>query len=178
MAGKPEPETLVRYLDGELDEIAAAETDARIREDPELARVADELRRSAMLLHAAFAEPLREPLPAHLRGVVDAGIAPRRRRRIFGRSGGLGWGAAVAASSAALLLGVLGGYLAGTGAGVAPGGALTALSGQEITVALVGNTIVGAGKVSAYSIYYQGPGELRARSYGTAIPRPTVAYGR
>ena len=166
MTETPDTEKLIRYLDGELDEAEAAATEAQMGRDREFARLAGELQQSTMLLHAAFEQAVRAPLPAKLRGVVDAGLAPRMkapRRRMFRRSGGLGWGAAAAASFAALLVGVLGGYIAGIGANVAPDGALTALSSHEITATLVGNTILGKGKVSAYIIYYQSPGELRGK---------------
>ena len=101
MTETPDTEKLIRYLDGELDEAEAAATEAQIGRDREFARLAGELQQSTMLLHAAFEQAVRAPLPAKLRGVVDAGLAPRMkapRRRMFRRSGGLGWGAAAAAS--------------------------------------------------------------------------------
>ena len=116
MADNPDTETLIGYLDGELDAAESATIEAKFRANGELARLAGELRQSAMLLHAAFEAPLRAPLPAKLQAVVDAGLAPStktRRGQFFRRPRGLGWGAAVAASFAALVVGVLGGYVAG-----------------------------------------------------------------
>lgn len=74
-------ETLMAYADGELDATAAAEIDAAIREDPQLAGRIAQYHRQREQLQAAFDAVLREPVPARLtaaaRGVRS--IRPRRR---------------------------------------------------------------------------------------------------
>ena len=100
-----DPEQLMAYVDGELDEVTAARIARAVAEDPDLAaRVAAE-RKLRTRLAAHYAPILEAPLPDRLtaafgqdpaadRRVVDIGAARRRLRPWF--AGGL----AVAASLA------------------------------------------------------------------------------
>lgn len=59
-------ETLMAYVDGELDAETRATVEAAMADDPELARRVDEQRALREQLRAAFEPVLEEPLPARL----------------------------------------------------------------------------------------------------------------
>ncbi len=98
MTGRPTDETLIAYVDGELSPELVGDVEARMAVDRELAAEVDSLRRGSAVLHAAFNDPLHEPVPDRL-------------TRIFAPSaaaiGSFGWrrfGGPVAAPIAASLL--------------------------------------------------------------------------
>lgn len=59
-------ETLLAYVDGQLDPARAAEVEARLAEDPEARETVRIFRESAALLHGRFDAPLHEPIPERL----------------------------------------------------------------------------------------------------------------
>jgi hypothetical protein len=67
-------ETLLAYVDNELDAAARAEVEAAIAADPELARRVEQQRSLRKLLGAAYGPVLEEPVPPRL---VAAAQAPR-----------------------------------------------------------------------------------------------------
>ncbi len=93
-------ETLLAYVDNELDEATRAEIDAAIAADPELARRVEQQRSLRKLLGAAYDPVLDEPVPARLlaatkpRSGIGAKVvelaAARKRRRSTDR-GAWGW---------------------------------------------------------------------------------------
>jgi hypothetical protein len=99
-------ETLMAYVDGELDAAAAARVEAALADDPELAAAVARERALRRRLRSAFDSVLQEPVPERLiaaaRGQVatpqaTAGRPPRRR-------GAWGYGGAMAAG---VLIGLL-----------------------------------------------------------------------
>ncbi|WP_374440839.1 anti-sigma factor [Stella sp.] len=110
-------ETLVAFVDGELDEATATEVAHALEADAELAARVEMFRSSSVLVRAAFAGVIDEPVPERLmaaaRGAAadDAGgkVVPFPKRRPIGR-----WIALpLAASVAALMIGASAGYWAG-----------------------------------------------------------------
>lgn len=79
MTARFDDETLVAYVDGELDEAAARRVEAAIGQDPKLAETVRALREGAAALRAAFAGPVHHDVPDRLRETVDVGFAARRR---------------------------------------------------------------------------------------------------
>lgn len=59
-------ETLLAYVDGQLDPARAAEVEARLAEDPEARETVRIFRESAALLRGRFDAPLHEPIPERL----------------------------------------------------------------------------------------------------------------
>lgn len=115
-------ETLVAYVDGQLDSRETAEVEAKLLADAEARDKVDGLRRNTALLRAAFNEPLEAPIPERVLRTVEDGFA-RRREEQGGeaRRGGADrgryappgpWRMAWAASLLALMVGAGGGYLA------------------------------------------------------------------
>jgi hypothetical protein len=80
-------ETLMAYVDCELDEAARAEVEAAMRRNPEIEGRIDEYRELRAKLKAAYEPALAEPVPERLLamlragGVAGAGPAPRRLLR-------------------------------------------------------------------------------------------------
>jgi anti-sigma factor RsiW len=73
-------EDLQAYVDGQVEGPPHDRVAAAIASDPELARRADELRRLAEAMHAAYDSVLDEPVPPEiLRAVVNRGAAPLLR---------------------------------------------------------------------------------------------------
>ncbi len=120
-------ETLVAFVDGELDDATADEVARAVESDAELAARVHVFADSAVLVRAAFADVIDEPVPDRLllaaRGAVAASAAdasaanvvPFRKRSVINR-----WIALpLAASVAALMIGAGAGYWAGR-APVAP----------------------------------------------------------
>lgn len=116
MTARVDDDTLVAYLDGELAEAEAREVEAALAADPRLAEDARLLREGAAAVRAAFADPLRAPVPGRLVEAIDTTFAERAQaaRRGRGPSGGplirrqlFG---AIAASIAALVVGLSGAY--------------------------------------------------------------------
>jgi len=116
-------ETLIAYLDGELDAATRGEVAMAVERDPQLRTRVGALTDSAGMLRAAMDEVLREEVPQRLidaardfreRGVIDL-VAERARR---GAATLEGWGTrrfwtgAAVAASLCLIVGAGGGYFA------------------------------------------------------------------
>ena len=107
-------EKFFAWLDGQLDATEAAEVEARLAADPELARLADEHREFGHYLRAAF-DPLAEAaVPARLqRAVRPTGelvdLASRQESRLPRRSPLPQW----AAMAATLVVGIVFGTMVG-----------------------------------------------------------------
>jgi anti-sigma factor RsiW len=124
MMQKPNDETLIAYLDGELDPSVHAEVEVWLEKDAALRDHAASLTESARLLRAAFDPVLHEPIPQRLlvaaRGeatsVVDIDAA--RQKRSTAPRGGRSWVQWAAAAGVAGLLigGGTGFFFAGPGA--------------------------------------------------------------
>jgi len=101
---------LVAYADGEIDAQQAREIEKRLIQDPAAQALVGDLREGAALLRAAFSEPLHEALPSRLHETIDREIAARRARdgKPAGRNGWLPL--ALAASVAALVVGLSASY--------------------------------------------------------------------
>ncbi|HXE16025.1 MAG TPA: hypothetical protein VN632_02265 [Stellaceae bacterium] len=122
---QPSDETLIAYLDGELDAAARGEVSAALENDPQLRDRASALTDSAALLRAAMDETLREDVPQRLidaarglpeRSVIDL-VAERARRMGVARlqqNWGTRrfWTGAAVAASLCLMVGAGGGYFA------------------------------------------------------------------
>jgi anti-sigma factor RsiW len=116
MMQKPSDETLIAYLDGELEPSARAEIEAWLEEDANIRERVSGLTESARLLRAAFDPVLHEPVPERLlaaaRGETAAVVdfATERRKRLGGRNW-VQW--AAAAGVAGLVVGGGVGYFVG-----------------------------------------------------------------
>jgi len=117
-------ETLIAYLDGELEESLRAEITDQLERDSELRLRAQRLSESASLLRSALDEVLREPVPQRLiaaaRGESQTvvSIAAFVRRAVSGQR--RWWiGVPAAASLVGLLIGGGVGYFAGDQQGTA-----------------------------------------------------------
>lgn len=113
MTERFDPETLVAYVDGELDAARVQEIEAALRDDHALRDTVRRLRVGAALMRGSFGDVMNEPLPGRVHAAISeafareardsASEAPRRR-------GGAWWPSLVAASLAALVVGLSGGY--------------------------------------------------------------------
>jgi anti-sigma factor RsiW len=81
MTARIDDETLIAYVDGELDEAETRRIEAAIARDPEAAVTVRALREGAAALHAAFAAPMREAVPERLRDTVNREFSARRGAR-------------------------------------------------------------------------------------------------
>jgi hypothetical protein len=106
MTERIELETLVSYVDGQLEERETRRVEAALAQDAEARETVRGLRESAELLRAAFNEPLNAPIPPRIVKAIDEAVADRAagRRR-------WSWPAALAASFAMLMVGFGGGLL-------------------------------------------------------------------
>jgi len=93
--------TLVAYVDGEIDAAGAAAVERRLRTDAGARNKVAALSQSAVMLRAAFNAALHESVPPRLLDVLDR--PAHQRRRI---------GVPVAAAIAGLVIGLAGGFLA------------------------------------------------------------------
>jgi surface antigen len=100
--------TLIAYLDGELDDAAAAGVEKRLARDPALSSRVEEFRRGDDLLRAAFNQSMLEANPPK-RAPAALNAEKRRVRRIPRQWGPLPL--ALAASLAVLLIGGLTGLV-------------------------------------------------------------------
>ncbi|BBK30045.1 anti-sigma factor RsiW [Stella humosa] len=125
-------ETLVAFVDGELDDATAREVARAVESDADLAARARIFRDSAVVVRAAFAGVIDEQVPDRLllaaRGVgaaETANVVPFRRRSVVSR-----WIALpLAASVAALMIGASAGYWAGRSPVAPPVTEMAAASG-------------------------------------------------
>jgi anti-sigma factor RsiW len=103
-----EPDTLVAYVDGQLDQSETARVESALVEDAEAREVVRRLRESAELLRSAFNEALNAPVPARVVEAVHATAATGRGVGGLWRSP---WPVALAASLAFLIIGFGSGLL-------------------------------------------------------------------
>ncbi len=121
---QPSDETLIAYLDGELDAAARDDVAMAVERDPQLRARVGALTDSAATLRAAMDDVLREEVPQRLidaargareRGVIDL-VAERARRSAatlqVGWSTRRFWTSAAVAASVCLIVGAGGGYIA------------------------------------------------------------------
>lgn len=117
-------ETLMAYVDGELDAVSARRVERAVAADPALKAELERHRALSAQLRAAFAPIAEAPVPEGVAQLLRESarvvpIAEARKRRPV-----LGWAGAIAAS---LLVGVFTGQMMGRGGDVAvEGGALVA----------------------------------------------------
>ena len=78
MSARIDDETLIAYVDGELDEAETRRIEAAIARDPEATETVRALREGAAALHAAYAAPMREEVPDRLRDTVNREFSARR----------------------------------------------------------------------------------------------------
>ena len=112
------PELLVAFVDGELPEAEHREVAAAIAADPAAQAMAAAMRSSGAVAAPAFDEALAAPWPPRLAALLAAAQSQAEPRVVaFPRQRRTGmWRLAIAASVAALLLGLAGGYaLRGSG---------------------------------------------------------------
>ncbi|MEO7656008.1 MAG: anti-sigma factor [Sphingomicrobium sp.] len=134
-----DPETIdpafFAWLDGELDEAAAAAMAARVAADPELTMLAQQHRALGVTLRGVFDPVALAPVPDALLEAARSGAkvidftAARERRRGWMSSG---WGRQAAAMAASLAIGLLAGRT------------LLSEGGSEVPVALAGGQLVAA----------------------------------
>jgi surface antigen len=112
---KLDEETLMAYVDGELDPRRAAEVEALLAEDAEARATAQMFRDSAALVRGAFDPILREPVPERLLAAVNAPATGKVRDIRSARRGTpsrfLPQTAWARAAAVALLVGAGAGYL-------------------------------------------------------------------
>lgn len=147
-------ETLVAFVDGELDEASARDVAAAVAADAGLAARVEAFRQSAMMVQAAFARVIDEPVPERLllaargaaavEGEASTGkVVPFRRRSAIPR-----WIALpIAASVATLVIGAGAGYWAARAPVLPPATEMAAL--ETATPGLVDNL---AGYYDLYSV--------------------------
>jgi surface antigen len=107
-------ETLVAYVDGQLDARGAAQVEAALAESAGARETVRQLREGAALLRAAFNEPMSEPIPDRVLETIEKAVnkaagerAARQTDQTSRRMSGLGpWQMALAASFAALMVGL------------------------------------------------------------------------
>jgi len=122
---QPSDETLIAYLDGELEPAERDEVAAALEHDLQLRDRASALTDSAAVLRAAMDETLREDVPQRLidaarglreRGVIDLMAERARRMRVATLQQNWGkrrfWTSAAVAASLCLVVGASGGYFA------------------------------------------------------------------
>ena len=100
MSVRVDDETLVAYVDGQLDARETDAVEAALAKDPEARQTVRALREGAALLRAAFNEPMNEPVPPRILETIDQAAARGRvpAPRV--------WPMALAASFAALVIGL------------------------------------------------------------------------
>ncbi|MDH3473541.1 MAG: RT0821/Lpp0805 family surface protein [Rhodospirillales bacterium] len=111
-------ETLVAYVDGQLDARETARVEATLAESAGARETVRQLREGAALLRAAFNEPMSEPMPERVLETIDkaankavAARASRQCNRASRWMSGLSpWQMALAASIAALMVGLGAGF--------------------------------------------------------------------
>lgn len=74
-------ELLSAYLDGALDDIAAAMVERAVRYDPELEDALQTLRRQKLALQSWAAQVDAQPIPPGVRAMIDRARRDRDRRK-------------------------------------------------------------------------------------------------
>lgn len=109
MTREIEQETLVAYVDGELGEIETRRVETLLAQDAAVRETVRQLRESALLLRAAFNEPVNAPIPAGLVDSINRAFAAESEAERDGRRGSGGpanwWPVALAACFFGLLIG-------------------------------------------------------------------------
>ena len=110
MTREIEQETLVAYVDGELGEIETRQVEQLMAQDAVVRETVRQLRESALLLRAAFNEPVNAPVPAGLVDSINQAFATESRDVKEGRNGAARgpatwWPMALAACFFGLLIG-------------------------------------------------------------------------
>jgi len=130
-------ETIVAYVDGELDTDLAAEVEAAAKADPALAEAIAAHRRLRDGLFAAFAPIAEEPLPDRLVAaamppapVISLDAVRARRRQMLFQAGALAACMVAAVGATLLVTQPRGDFRAGPGGLVAQGQLASALSSQ------------------------------------------------
>ena len=112
-------ETLMAYVDGELDAATASEVEAALANDPAASETVRMFRESARLAQDAFAAPMDEQVPAHLLATFDdksaepapsADVVDFATRRAARPAGPIRRHALPLAASIALAVGIAGGW--------------------------------------------------------------------
>lgn len=112
-------ETLLAYVDGELDAATASEVEAALADDPAASETVALFRESARLAQAAFAEPMDADIPAHLLAPFNdtaadpapsADVVDFAARRAARPAGSVRRFALPLAASIALAVGIAGGW--------------------------------------------------------------------
>ncbi|MSP83099.1 MAG: hypothetical protein EXQ94_09240 [Alphaproteobacteria bacterium] len=77
-------ETLVAYVDGELDPVTRRAVESGLKSDPDAALKVATMRHSADALRGAFDEVMSEPIPERLRAVIDRAVpSPNGQDSLF-----------------------------------------------------------------------------------------------
>lgn len=114
------PETLMAYVDGELDPEQQAMVDELIKRDPEARAMADQFRQSADLLHESYREILDLPVPQRLIDTLQNHKSEANVRefpRLANTKSRLSWPSLALAASVILCLGIWAGSHLFTGPG-------------------------------------------------------------
>lgn len=82
-------ETLMAYVDGELDSTRSAEVRGACALDPTLAQRIADFEHSRSALSGAFSQVLREPVPAHLVNMINAAMPAAEKPGVAAQL--LGW---------------------------------------------------------------------------------------
>lgn len=132
------------WLDGELDEPAAAAMAARVAADPELGQLAEQHRSLGARLHGAFDPVAAAPVPAALAEaarppgeLIDLAAARERKR---GWTGG-GWGRQAAAMAASLAIGLLAGRTLFAERDIAPLAPVAVAGGQLVAASALNDAL-------------------------------------
>jgi len=123
----PDPETLMAYADGELDDIAAARVARAIAADPALARQVEAHRALRTRLADGFAPVAAEAVPDRFAALLvrSTNVVSMEERRRARRS----WWPITGAIAASLVVGVMTGQMLGRGAAVIDGQAVPVAGG-------------------------------------------------
>ena len=113
MTDQFDPETLIAYVDGELDAARAEKIEAALRADHALRDRVRRLRESSALLRVSYGDVMNEPLPGRIHAAISEAFAQEARDSAFEaprRRAAAWWPGLAAASLAALVVGLSSGY--------------------------------------------------------------------
>lgn len=164
-------EALVAYVDGELDEPERRRIETALDTDAEAQRIVRDLRVGAAQLKAALNAPLHEPVPERIHAAVDRAFAEREAGTAATVTPARRWSQRVApllaASFAALAIGLAGGYFFGVDSFSDRLGRLEAARIEDR--ALIARTISQAleKQVSGVTVDWRNP---HSGSYGKVTP--------
>jgi hypothetical protein len=98
-------ETLMTYVDRELDAATTAALDAAIAQDPELAARVERQRKLRLAVHAAFEPVLQEPMPKRLLEAASGAAPLSTASRVPRRWAWFEWSAMAASVALGVLIG-------------------------------------------------------------------------